>query len=374
MQIQDTMTLDASGLVRTRDGYLVGDAKVSRAGNVQQYLGVELGMTGEDSNKAFGVYRDPDAVFDSASMLSLAGRPVTRGHPENGVTSDNWKELSKGQVGGVIRKDGEHVIAPMAIMDASAAEEVERGARSLSAGYTCDLIKDEGAIDGVPYQFRQSNIKFNHVAYLPDNNPRAGNTRLGDTTKGKSPITPKENVMNDTLHTVVLGDKAIQVATTDVNAVEAFKAESVKKLNDAETAHKTAIAAKDAELATKDAEIDSLKSKVLDDAAIDARVQVRADLMTTAKAIADQDYSGKSADDIRKAAVVAKLGDAAIKDKSPEYITARFDILAEDAKSDPVRRTIASGALTMNTNDAQSLADKAWENSVTDLNAWRKEG
>ncbi|MDR2881451.1 MAG: DUF2213 domain-containing protein [Azoarcus sp.] len=190
MLFQDSLTLDASGLTRTRDGYLIGDARVSRAGNVQQYLGRELGLTGDDAAKVFGVFRDPDAVFDEGSMMSLAGRPVTRGHPEGAVTADNWKELAKGQVAGVIRKDGEHVVAPMAIMDAAAAAEVERGARSLSAGYTCELIADSGtAATGEAYQFRQSKIRFNHVAYLPDNNPRAGNTRIGDdNTSGEKSI------------------------------------------------------------------------------------------------------------------------------------------------------------------------------------------
>ena len=34
MIIKDSLTLDASGLAVTSDGYLVGEAKVSRAGNV----------------------------------------------------------------------------------------------------------------------------------------------------------------------------------------------------------------------------------------------------------------------------------------------------------------------------------------------------
>ena len=370
MQISDSVVMDASGLTRTKDGYLVGDAKVSRAGNVQHYRGSELGLTGSDADKTFGVYRDPDAVFDSASMMSLAGRPVTRNHPESGVTADNWKELTKGQVGGVIRKDGDHVIAPMAIMDAAAAAEVESGARSLSAGYTCELIKDEGSVDGVAYQFKQNNIRFNHVAYLPDNNPRAGNTRIGDNNPGEQPITQKEKVkMTDTLNTVVLGDKAVQVAIADAPAVEAFKASMAKQLQDADVAHKAALADKEKELATKDAEIDALKAKVLDDAAIDKRVQERADLIATAKAVADQDYSGLSVDQIRAKAVSTKLGDAAIKDKSVEYVNARFDILAEDSVKEPHRQVVAPN------NTAPAGTPKAMQDAhntyVSDLNAWR---
>lgn len=175
--------------------------------------------------------------------------------------------------------------------------------------------------------------------------------------------------MTDTLNTVVLGDKAVQVAIADAPAVEAFKTSMAKQLSDAEASHKAALADKEKELATKDAEIDALKAKVLDDAAIDKRVQERADLIATAKAVADQDYSGLSVDQIRAKAVSTKLGDAAIKDKSVEYVNARFDILAEDSVKDPHRQVVAPN------NTAPAGTPKAMQDAhntyVSDLNAWR---
>src|SRR5690554_523450 len=144
MIIADSITLDATDLIVTKDGYLVGEAKISRAGNVQEYLGREIGLTGDDASKIFGVYRDPDVVFDKDSMLSLAGRPVTRDHPDRPVDSTNWRDLAVGQVSSVVKKDGEYVVASMAIMDKDAANEVIGGAKSLSAGYTCNIVKDSG--------------------------------------------------------------------------------------------------------------------------------------------------------------------------------------------------------------------------------------
>lgn len=382
MQIRDSLTVDAAGLTLTRDGYVVGEAKVSRAYNVQQYFGSELGLTGDDAGKVFGVYRDPDVVFDERSMLSLAGRPVTRGHPPGEVNASNWKDLAKGAMGATVKRDGEHVVASMAIMDHDSAKEVLDGARSLSAGYTVSVVRDEGvAPDGTPYQFRQAGeLRFNHVAYLPDNNPRAGNTRIGDAwrDKGLAPITPstKEDKMSDALKTVVLGDKAVQVAVSDVAAFEAFKAESAKALADANTAHAAALAAKDAELAKKDAELDAIKGKVLSDADIDKRVQDRADLIAVATVIAkDVKTTGLSDAAIRKAVVTAKLGDAAISGKTEAYIDARFDILADEAKkeagADPFARVVSDGLKP--TGTAQTQTNDAWKKSVDDLNAWRKE-
>ncbi|WCK26639.1 DUF2213 domain-containing protein [Agrobacterium pusense] len=380
MEIRDSLTVDAAGLTLTRDGYVVGEAKVSRAYNVQQYYGAELGLMGDEAGKVFGVYRDPAVVFDEKSMLSLAGRPVTRGHPDVEVNASNWRDLAKGAMGGTIKRDGEHVVASMVIMDADSAKEVMEGARALSAGYTVSVVRDEGiAPDGTPYQFRQAGeLRFNHVAYLPDNNPRAGNTRIGDAwrDKGLAPITPstKEDKMSDALKTVVLGDKAVQVAVSDVAAFEAFKAESAKALADANAAHTAALAAKDAELAKKDAELDAIKAKVLSDADLDKRVQERADLIAVANVIAkDVKTEGLTDAAIRKAVVAAKLGDAAISGKADAYIDARFDILAEDAKkeagADPFARVVSDG-LRPNLNDA-TRETKAWSDGVSDLNAWR---
>jgi len=370
MKITDSITLDASGLTLTKDGYLVGEARVARAFNVQQYRGSELGLTGDNAAKMFGVYRDPDVVFDEASMLSLAGRPVTRGHPPAGVSAQSWKDLAVGQMGGVIRRDGEHVVAPMAIMDAVAAQEVLAGARSLSAGYTVDVVADEGiAADGTAYQFRQAGaLRFNHVAYLPDNNPRAGNTRVGDGAPQKEEHTMTlKTVTVDGIPIEVTDQGAAVIATLQsrLATADATIAAKDKAIADANAAHAAAIAAKDGELAKKDAAIDAEKAKVVDAAALDKLVASRANLVTVAKAIAkDVKTDGLSDADIRKAVVVAKLGDAAVKDKAPAYIDARFEILAEDATKaaggpDAVRNAITSGLQT------DAAADKA----VTDARA-----
>ena len=154
---------------------------------------------------------------------------------------------------------------------------------------------------------------------------------------------------------VVLGDKAVAVAAADAPAVEAFKADAAKKLDDAKAAYDEAIAAKDADLAKKDAEIDALKAKVLDGAALDAAVAARGDLIAKARAIApDVKTDGLSDADIRKAVVTAKLGDA-VKDKAEAYIDARFDILAEDAeKVDPVRNVIIQTPVGDGINNAHA--------------------
>ena len=348
MQIKDSLTVDASGLSRSVDGYLIGTAKVSRAGNVQDYYGYEIGLKADDTGKVFGVYRDPDVVFDEAAMASLAGRPVTRNHPPEGVNSKTWRDLAVGVMGGRVVRDGEHIVASMAIMDALSADEVEAGASSLSAGYTVGITKDEGtAPDGTPYQYRQSgSLRFNHVAYLPDNNPRAGNTRIGDSQPvtvarwGAPPITDEKDViMADAIQTRTVLIDGLSVVTTDAGA------QALEKLQGQITDVQTALAAKDGELAAKDAKIAEMAKATLSDADLDAKVAARADLIGKAKAIAkDVETTGLSDAAIRKAAVVAVMGDATLTGKPDAYIDAYFDILSEDAaKGDPVADALTTG-------------------------------
>lgn len=370
MQIKDSLTLDASGLSRTRDGYLVGQARVSRAGNVQRYFGHELNLDGDDAGKVFGVYRDPETVFDEASMASLAGRPVTRGHPPFGVTADTWKDLSVGAMGGKVVRDGEHVVASMAIMDATAADEVEAGARALSAGYTVGIVKDEGvAADGTPYQYRQTGpLRFNHVAYLPGNNPRAGNTRIGDADARNwglepAPITMSDNketpMSNDALKTVVLGDKAPKVAAEDAGTVEAWRDAMNKRLADQKAEHETAIAAKDEEIGSLKADLKAAKDEALTPEKLDAAVADRVALVTAAKAIdKDLDPKGMTDAEIRKAAVAKKFGDEMVKDASDAEIAGMFKAAQKDAKADPVKDAIKGGGA--NVTDAMAVKNAAF--------------
>lgn len=138
------------------------------------------------------------------------------------------------------------------------------------------------------------------------------------------------------VETTEAGEQAIHRLQSDL-------ASSQKTLTDAAASHEKAIADRDSEIAKRDAEIEKLKTAQLSDADLDARVEARADLVTKAKALHDQDYAGLSDAEIRKAVVVGKLGPKAIEDKSEAYIDARFDVLAESLstqQTDPVRKAL----------------------------------
>lgn len=358
LRFTDAVTLDGS--VNVTDRGLVALAKAARTG-IQEYLGSEVGRP---DIPVVRVWRPADEVFADAALASFSHAPITMDHPSELVTPDNWDNYAVGEVSTAAEIDRQWVSLPLIVKSANAIDAIKGGKNQLSAGYSCRIDWTAGTTeDGETYDAVQRGIVINHVAIVDA--ARAGpDARIGDDKKvwGVSPIhsggppaiqTDKGVAMSTV--TVVLGDKAVQVAATDAPAVEAFKAEAVKRFDDAKDEYEKAIAAKDADLAKKDAEIDGLKAKVLDESALDAAVAARGDLIAKAKAIApDVKTDGLSDAAIRKAVVLAIVGDAA-KDKADAYIDARFDILAEDAdKVDPVRFQIATTGVSDSDNKAHA--------------------
>lgn len=356
IEISDVMTPRL-----TKDGYLTAQVRVARTG-IQMYLAKELGLDG-DPNRVVKVYRPPEEVFANDAMASYAYRPVTVNHPDTLVDAENWKAHARGQTGGEILRDKEFVQVPMVLMDSGAIDEWKAGKRQLSMGYTMDLDTTSGTTPGgEQYDAVQRNLRMNHLAIVAQ--ARGGSElKLGD----------EEPVMSEIKLTTITVD-GLSVETTDAGAqaigkltkeLADAKAETKKSTDD----HAAALKVKDTELAAKDAEITKLKESQVTAEDMDKLVKDRADLTAKAKSIADVDYSGQSVDEIRKAAVVAKLGADAVKDKSADYIAARFDILAEDAAKDPVRKAMQSGpAPKAGTRDA------AYNEYVSDIsNAWKGE-
>ena len=367
----DALTLDAA--VTMTDRGLVTVAKAARTG-VQLYLGSEVGR---DDMQVVRVYRGADQVFDDASLQSYSHAPLTLDHPPELVTPDNWSKYAKGEVSTAAKKDidGGWVHLPLIVKAKDAVDAIRDGKAQLSAGYTCNLDWTPGiAEDGQAYDARQVGIVINHLAIV--DRARAGSeARIGDSAVfwGACPVTASDGAPNERSRHMT--DKPMQkvvvdgltIETTDQGAqaltkVQGQLADALTAVAKAQADAAKAVADAQAEIAAKDAEIDSLKAKVLDAAAMDAAVAKRADLLGKAKAIAPQvKLDGLSDAAIRKAVVVAKLGDA-MADKPEAYIDARFDILAEDAAGQ-----VQFAAALTNAAPVQGDADTARAKMIADM-------
>lgn len=372
MQFTDAVTV--AGTRRLADGYLVAEARCVRTG-IQLYSGDEVGKS---DMAVVRVYRDGTQVFADASLQSFSHAPITVDHPADMVTAENWAKLAVGEVSTAAKKDGEWVTLPLILKDAAAIQSVIDGKRELSAGYTCELDFTPGVTaDGQQFDAQQKNIKINHLALV--DRARAGSkARIGDGAWGATPIvdaTPeKETPM--TLKTVTVDGIPVEVTdqgATVITTLQQRIADAAKKASDSETAHAAVVAAKDKDIATRDAQIDDLKKKIVDGPALDKLVADRAILLDVARKIAkDIKFDGLDDAAIKRAIVTARLGDAAVKDKSADYINARFDILAEDAAKgapDPFRTIVQNGLNPI--SDAGTI-DKAYQ-AMTDglTSAWQ---
>ena len=359
-------------------GYLVATTRVARTG-VQLYLARELGdiaiNAGFAPDDVVRVYRHPDEVFHKDSLATITRVPVTVDHPAEGVTAENWAQLAVGEVGDAYTTNKEWIVVNPMIKDSAAIQAARTTHKEISMGYGATIVK---ARDGLDADFEQKNIRYNHLALVPKG--RAGDmARIGDAwgatpvtdfQPGNTPKTEKGGRMSDQLNTVVLGDKAVQVAVKDVAAIEQFKADTTKRITDAETAHAAAIAAKDEEIgklrvdlaqAQKDAAID-----------VDALVAARTEFLGLLDAIAPgMDTKGKSDAELRKAAVAATLGDEMVVNASDAEIAGMFKAMSKGKISQNPVADAFKGGVKSSDNTALNDATAAYHARLTRQN---KEG
>ena len=317
--------LKTTGKTRiTKDGYLVAVAKVARTG-VQDYLGSELGIDKE----IVRVYRPESEVFSTDSLSSFVGKPMTNEHPDEPVTAETWKRDAIGAIGEEVMRDGDYIRVPLIMMDVDAINDYKAGKRELSMGYEADIE----FVDHADYDAIQKNIRINHIALVEKG--RAGGAKIGDAGGQKTNGQSQKTEVKTMTKKVKFGDVTIEVSEQAAEAIEAL----TEQLKQAKEEAQASADAKDKELAEKDGEIEKLKGNSMTADKLDAAIAERVAIIADAKKIADLDYSKKSPNEIRRAAVAAVIGDDKLKDKSDAYVEARFDVLLDAASKKQEKQT-----------------------------------
>lgn len=351
VQFHDALTLDAPK--RTAAGFMVVRARSARAG-VYDYLGREVDPEGTrfKADQVVKVYRPADEVFDKASIASFIAKPVTNDHPSVPVTADNWKQHSRGAVMGALR-DREYLAFDLTIMDRDAIADVDAGKRELSNGYSCDLDFTSGTTDdGLTYDAVQRNIRGNHVAIV-DRGRAGSECRISDGGNAFADCQANPQAIEDLKGTKRMTKLTIDGLIVDLSDVDAVNAALAKK----DAAISDAIKAKDAlatdvaklttDLAAANAKVTTLEKQVTDSAITPAKLRDAAKsyqlVVDKAKAlgVAVTDDMDEAA--IQKAAVTAKLGDAA-KDWTADQVAVSFATLtvgAKDASATTIHAPVA---------------------------------
>jgi uncharacterized protein len=306
--------------VYTDEGFLRVPGKAARTG-IQEYLASELGLKDRAPNDIIRVYRPAEEVFNDASLQSYLGADVTNNHPPTLVNASTYRNTSVGVVTSIGRQDGDFVIVDMVIKDKDAIKAVETGKCELSAGYTAVYDDTPGTTpEGEPYDFRQTQIKINHVAIV--DRARAGAmARIFDNMEKK----PMYQITTDT---------GLKVDVADAAVVDAFK-RLEQRVSDAEAAKETVQAQLDAALE----QVADLTTKCSDEA-LKARVEAIARVTSSARKVAGDEFTCDSMDPvaIKRAALAVKRPSVDWAEKSAAYVEAAFDMAVEE----PVKPVVDS--------------------------------
>lgn len=334
------------------------------------------------------VYRPPETVFDKRTMSSFTSLDVTNEHPDELVDSKNWKRHAVGHTGEDVARDGEFIRVPIIIRDQSAIDDVKRGKRGLSFGYTCDVEPESGTTpQGEHYDAIQRSLTGNHLAICGLG--RAGSEcRIEDSPLEQEPAKmPGENT---NIRTVMVDGIPVQATEASATVIDTLQSrvkraseDNLKLVSDHATEIKVLqdrLSQADKDLAERDVELKTLKDKAADAGAIDKLVADRVDVLTKAKALGlkDEDVRSKTNEDVVRLAVSKKLGDSAVAGKSYDYVLCAFDLYSKNSDGqvkdhDPLAEAVRrSGGIGSATVTDEAAAEEAHAKMVADMqNAYK---
>ena len=169
------ITLDSkSNRYFDENGFLViKDNKIAKAG-VFEYLGREISDSLPET-EIYKVYRPWEELEKTAK--DFEGMPLKYGHE---WVEPNKRDIKIGAVSGEVKLEEPYLIADIKIYDKDAIEEItNKGIVDLSPGYRAYYKQETGEYNGEKYDFKQENIKYNHLAVVE--NGRSGKeVRIAD--------------------------------------------------------------------------------------------------------------------------------------------------------------------------------------------------
>jgi len=383
VQMTDTVDLDDAANVRiTEDGYMAAFPRVARTG-IQLYRGSECGRDAIDEVR---VYRPTDAVFHKDATHSYTHLPVTIEHPKERLDSRTWKKYAVGETGDEVLRDGGTVRVPMMLRDHDAIQAVRDGKKQLSVGYACEIDWTPGRTDdGEQYDAIQvpGSIRANHLAVVAT--ARGGSQLTIGDDKSKETTAMTEVLRNVTIDglTCQMADRDAQIVQKTIKSLT-DQLENLKKKNgdDEDEKQKSkkdsadTIAAKDAIIATKDAEIATLKTQLKDaemtPAKMSAMLKDLVSVVAGAKRLMGDKFitDNKLAPQIKREVVDGKLGEAA-KGWTEDQVDASFNTLSSAKTS--FTGSIDHARTAFATDVSMDAKDQAWNQMVQEqANAWKQ--
>ena len=310
--------------------------------------------------------RHPDDVKESLS--SLKGIPVTNDHPKELLSLETTKEYVVGMTSDspkVIPVDvsydnkEEYVEQAFTVFDAETIDDIQKGKREVSLGYSLDLMDEAGTWNGEPYDCRQKNIVYNHLSIVHRARGGAGCAIQMDGKEVNVDGVMYDDVLNNNAEGEDMifnfDGKEFEVKD-DVHALlETLNAKASELQANLDSAEAKLDSYKDEEK-KKEAE----KKEAMDADEFKSAVKARVGLERAAGKVLGEVALDSLTDREIKEKVIATASDVALDAKSDAYVDARYDIVLEtamDSKEEkkPKEDETTLGAVALDNANADSV-------------------
>ena len=123
-----------------------------------------------DPNKLYNVLRSAEALSNPDTMQSLRLIPwindhVMLGSEEDGLMPVEQKGM-QGMTGEQVEFENNTLFCNIKVVSEAMKNLIESGKEELSLGYKCAYLYRPGIFNGIPYEFEQIDIRFNHLALV----------------------------------------------------------------------------------------------------------------------------------------------------------------------------------------------------------------
>ncbi|MCP3683872.1 MAG: DUF2213 domain-containing protein, partial [bacterium] len=220
-----------------------------------------------------------------------------------------------------------------------AVQAVEGGKQQLSLAYNHDKVKESGTYKGMPYDIRQTNIKYNHLAIV-DTGRAGAVASINLDSDDAVLIIDEQNIIEEVkemseLKTINLDSVDYQADIAVINALKEAE-KNLDSVNIELENGKENFTKLQANFDSQKDKIDQLEKEISESKNLDADeiknlVNARVELVSTAKGILDEEKNLDDMEDIeiKKAVILARFPSANLDEKDSVYIDARFDSALE---------------------------------------------
>ncbi|SFP18487.1 DUF2213 domain-containing protein [Salibacterium halotolerans] len=274
--------------------------------------------------------KHPEDIYSDLTIRSCNAKPVTDDHPSEAVGVDNIQALGRGLSHNDASVQNGGIMVSFTITDKSLIDKVLEGdKREISLGFMTDLVSEQGQYEGQNYQFRQTNVEVNHIAIVDQGRVGPEAAIRGDSSAWQVDRKDSKQEGGSTMAKVKIDEQEFEVPSEVKSKVDGLQAKAdsydqLKRDYDTLTANYDA---QTTELDNKKTELDEAQKAEPKQDAIDAAVENRIALIDTAREHLPEDfeYKGKSDQDIKVAVIQTQDDKFDAKEKSEEYINARYD-------------------------------------------------